>query len=177
MEAPKATASGTIDTILWVIDKSPAVFPSQSFDSENRRGERNTECLPGLWSSQALDVISPGIKSEKIDTEHTRTQSPSRRALTYLCGLSVYIYVRVYTPFMLEFRNKFRAPTYVPSLRRDRRLVTGVWEAVRGGRHAVVCNRWPHGIACFAYNRWVMISGGVEKLHAMSIPSLRYYGR
>ena len=92
MEAPKATASGTIDTILWVIDKSPAVFPSQSFDSENRRGERNTECLPGLWSSQALDVISPGIKSEKIDTEHTRTQSPSRRALTYPCGLSVYIY-------------------------------------------------------------------------------------
>ena len=130
MEAPKATASGTIDTILWVIDKSPAVFPSQSFDSENRRGERNTECLPGLWSSQALDVISPGIKSEKIDTEHTRTQSPSRRALTYLCGLSVYIYTYEYTPPSCSNSetNSGHLRTYQASVE------TGVWSRLYGRR-------------------------------------------
>ena len=48
---------------------------------------------------------------------------------------------------MLELRNQ-RQDTYTSSPSRQAFMA--------------VCDRWSHGFACFAYNRGVMVSGGLE---------------
>ena len=62
--AETAMTLGTTDTMLWVIDESPAVLSQLNVRLEKQARRKNTECLPGLSSSQALDsLVETGVWS------------------------------------------------------------------------------------------------------------------